>query len=133
MQAEAETIFQQLNFSLDNLPNDIALYQQDWHQGVIGIVAGRLKEKFHRPCIVFAKGSDDDSINAEQQEIKGSARSIPGLHIRDLLERIDSQHPNLILKFGGHAMAAGLSSPRVLRSKFHASKTLTPAFIFGPI
>lgn len=109
MQAEAETIFKQLNFSIDNLPNAIALYQQDWHQGVIGIVAGRLKEKFHRPCIVFAKGSDDDSITAEQQEIKGSARSIPGLHIRDLLEHIDSQNPNLILKFGGHAMAAGLS------------------------
>jgi single-stranded-DNA-specific exonuclease len=109
MQVEAEAIFQQLNFSLDNLPNAIALYQQDWHQGVIGIVAGRLKEKFHRPCIVFAKGSDDDSIPSENQEIKGSARSIPGLHIRDLLEHIDSQHPNLILKFGGHAMAAGLS------------------------
>lgn len=109
MQVEAETIFKQLNFSLDNLPNAIALYQQDWHQGVIGIVAGRLKEKFHRPCIVFAKGSDNDSVNIGQQEIKGSARSIPGLHIRDLLERIASQHPNLILKFGGHAMAAGLS------------------------
>ncbi|MBL4900682.1 MAG: single-stranded-DNA-specific exonuclease RecJ [Colwellia sp.] len=118
MQAEAETIFKQLNFSLDNLPNAIALYQQDWHQGVIGIVAGRLKEKFHRPCIVFAKGSDDNSINAEQQEIKGSARSIPGLHIRDLLERIDSQHPNLILKFGGHAMAAGLSIKQQDFTKF---------------
>jgi len=109
MQAEAETIFKQLDFSEDNLPNAIALYQQDWHQGVIGIVAGRLKEKYHRPCIVFAKGSSDDSVNVELQEIKGSARSIPGLHIRDLLERIDSQHPNLIIKFGGHAMAAGLS------------------------
>lgn len=109
MQAEAETIFKQLDFSSDNLPNAIALYQQDWHQGVIGIVAGRLKEKFHRPCIVFAKGSDVDLIDISQQEIKGSARSIPGLHIRDLLEHIDSQHPDLILKFGGHAMAAGLS------------------------
>lgn len=109
MQAEAETIFKQLAFSSDNLPNAIALYQQDWHQGVIGIVAGRLKEKFHRPCIVFAKGSDVDLIDISQQEIKGSARSIPGLHIRDLLEHIDSQHPDLILKFGGHAMAAGLS------------------------
>ncbi|MBL4765614.1 MAG: single-stranded-DNA-specific exonuclease RecJ [Colwellia sp.] len=118
MQAEAETIFQQLNFSLDNLPNAITLYQQDWHQGVIGIVAGRLKEKFHRPCIVFAQGSIDDSVNVEQQEIKGSARSIPGLHIRDLLERIDSQHPNLILKFGGHAMAAGLSIKQQHFEKF---------------
>ena len=117
MQAEAETIFQQLNFSFDNLPNAIALYQQDWHQGVIGIVAGRLKEKFHRPCIVFAKGSDD-SMNAEQQEIKGSARSIPGLHIRDLLEHIDSQNPDIILKFGGHAMAAGLSIKQQNFEKF---------------
>jgi len=116
MQSEAETIFKSLNFSAENLPSAIALYQQDWHQGVIGIVAGRLKEKFHRPCIVFANGSDESDIsdsteleNKSTLEIKGSARSIPGLHIRDLLEHISSQHPQLILKFGGHAMAAGLS------------------------
>ncbi|MEW6998445.1 single-stranded-DNA-specific exonuclease RecJ [Colwelliaceae bacterium BS250] len=101
MQSEAENVLKQLNLTKDNLPSAIALYQDDWHQGVIGIVAGRLKEKFHRPTIVFAAGDDG--------EIKGSARSIPGLHIRDMLENIDSQHPNLILKFGGHAMAAGLS------------------------
>ena len=118
MQIEAETIFKQLDFSAENLPNAIALYQQDWHQGVIGIVAGRLKEKFHRPCIVFAKGSEDDLVDITQQEIKGSARSIPGLHIRDLLEHIDSQHPNLILKFGGHAMAAGLSIKQQNFEKF---------------
>jgi len=118
MQVEAETIFKQLDFSAENLPNAIALYQQDWHQGVIGIVAGRLKEKFHRPCIVFAKGSDNDLVDSAQQEIKGSARSIPGLHIRDLLEHIDSQHPNLILKFGGHAMAAGLSIKQQNFEKF---------------
>jgi len=108
MQIEAERVLTSLNFNKDNLPNALALFQPDWHQGVIGIVAGRLKEKFHRPCIVFAKAkdtTDDTSIN----EIKGSARSIPGLHIRDLLEHIDSQNPGLILKFGGHAMAAGLS------------------------
>ena len=105
MQHEAEQVLKLLNFDEDNLPNAISLYQQDWHQGVIGIVAGRLKEKYHRPCIVFAKASDTDS----NSEIKGSARSISGLHIRDLLEHIDSQHPNLIIKFGGHAMAAGLS------------------------
>ncbi len=105
MQTEAESVLKSLSFNETNLPNAIALYQQDWHQGVIGIVAGRLKEKFHRPCVVFAKGSEDQ----KNTEIKGSARSIPGLHIRDLLEHIDSQHPNLILKFGGHAMAAGLS------------------------
>jgi len=105
VQLEAERVFKSLAFDDNNLPSAIALYQQDWHQGVIGIVAGRLKEKFHRPCIVFAKSSED----VQNTEIKGSARSIPGLHIRDLLEHIDSQHPNLILKFGGHAMAAGLS------------------------
>ncbi|WP_068547823.1 single-stranded-DNA-specific exonuclease RecJ [Thalassotalea crassostreae] len=101
MQSEAENVLKQLNVNQDNLPPAFALYHQDWHQGVIGIVAGRLKEKFHRPTIVFAAGDNG--------EIKGSARSIPGLHIRDLLENIDSQHPGLILKFGGHAMAAGLS------------------------
>ncbi|MDN3651871.1 single-stranded-DNA-specific exonuclease RecJ [Thalassotalea ponticola] len=101
MQVEAEQILQQLNFTKDSLPSALALYQDDWHQGVIGIVAGRIKEKYHRPTIVFAQG--DDGF------IKGSARSIVGLHIRDLLEHIDSQHPNLIVKFGGHAMAAGLT------------------------
>lgn len=105
MQSEAEKIMAVLNYESTHLPNAISLFQQDWHQGVIGIVAGRLKEKFHRPSIVFAS-VDVDVLNGE---IKGSARSIPGLHIRDLLEHIDSQYPGLILKFGGHAMAAGLS------------------------
>ncbi len=105
MQAEAEQVLKSVNFSESNLPSAIALYQEDWHQGVIGIVAGRLKEKFHRPTIVFAKGAQ----TPQGIEVKGSARSIPGLHIRDLLEHIDSQHPTLIKKFGGHAMAAGLS------------------------
>jgi single-stranded-DNA-specific exonuclease len=108
MQQEAERVLTSLNFDDDNLPNAISLFQADWHQGVIGIVAGRLKEKFHRPCIVFAKAKEEDN-DAENAEIKGSARSIPGLHIRDLLEHIDSQNPGLIIKFGGHAMAAGLS------------------------
>jgi single-stranded-DNA-specific exonuclease len=114
MQHEAETVLKQLNFTEENLPHAIALYQKDWHQGVIGIVAGRLKEKYHRPSIVFAKGSDDEAVT----EIKGSARSIPGLHIRDLLEHIDSQHPDLIIKFGGHAMAAGLSIEQAHFTKF---------------
>ncbi|TKB47415.1 single-stranded-DNA-specific exonuclease RecJ [Thalassotalea mangrovi] len=101
MQQEAEQVLQKLDFNQQSLPNGIALYQQDWHQGVIGIVAGRIKEKYHRPTVVFAAGSEG--------ELKGSARSIPGLHIRDLLEHLDSQNPGLIIKFGGHAMAAGLS------------------------
>ena len=114
MQIEAEQVLASLQFSEENLPHGISLFHADWHQGVIGIVAGRLKEKYHRPSIVFAKGSDenvDDTCN-DSNEIKGSARSIPGLHIRDLLEYIDSQHPGIIAKFGGHAMAAGLSIAR---------------------
>ena len=79
----------------------IAVYDPDWHQGVIGIVAARLKEKFHRPTIVFAQTNDS--------ELKGSARSIPGLHIRDVLDLIATRNPKMIKTFGGHAMAAGLS------------------------
>ncbi|RHW75141.1 single-stranded-DNA-specific exonuclease RecJ [Colwellia sp. RSH04] len=113
IQVEAERVMKSLNLESveqGSLPNAIALYQNDWHQGVIGIVAGRLKEKFHRPSIVFANASDDTAEqNDNKQVIKGSARSIPGLHIRDLLERIDTLYPELIDKFGGHAMAAGLS------------------------
>ncbi|WNC71493.1 single-stranded-DNA-specific exonuclease RecJ [Thalassotalea psychrophila] len=131
MQLEAENVLIKLNFCEDNLPSALALFQDDWHQGVIGIVAGRLKEKFHRPTVVFASGNDD--------EIKGSARSIPGLHIRDLLEHIDSQHPDLILKFGGHAMAAGLSINKSDFNKFqqllneYAQKWLSADMLQGKI
>ena len=104
IQLEAEHVMAKLNVSDTHLPNALALFHPEWHQGVIGIVAGRIKEKFHRLTIVFAAASDDNT-----DEIKGSARSIPGLHIRDLLEHIHSQEPGLIIKFGGHAMAAGLS------------------------
>ncbi|AOZ49086.1 single-stranded-DNA-specific exonuclease RecJ [Chromobacterium vaccinii] len=79
----------------------LTLYRDDWHQGVVGIVASRLKERFHRPVIVFAPG--------DEGEIKGSGRSIPGFHLRDALDLVYKRHPGLILKFGGHAMAAGLS------------------------
>ncbi|MDH2998127.1 single-stranded-DNA-specific exonuclease RecJ [Pasteurellaceae bacterium LFhippo2] len=81
----------------------IVLYQPDWHQGVIGILASRIKDQFHRPVIAFAQESEDSEY------LKGSARSISGIHMRDLLERIDTNHPELIVKFGGHAMAAGLT------------------------
>lgn len=94
----------------DQIPMGICLFDREWHQGVIGIVASRIKERFHRPVIAFAPGTND--------EIKGSARSIPGLHIRDTLALIATQHPHLIDKFGGHAMAAGLSLPRKLFAEF---------------
>ncbi len=83
------------------LPLALCLVDNSWHQGVIGILAGRLKEKYHRPVIAFSQVSDT--------ELKGSARSINGLNIRDVLASVDKDFPNLIIKFGGHAMAAGLS------------------------
>ncbi len=79
----------------------LCLYDPDWHQGVIGILASRIRERMHRPVIAFAQSG--------QGEIKGSARSVPGLHIRDVLDAVASRHPEILSKFGGHAMAAGLS------------------------
>lgn len=101
------------NIHLDEnatLPNGICLYDTHWHQGVIGILASRIKDKFHRPVIAFAK-EDDETI-------KGSARSISNIHIRDVLDTIATQHPGLITKFGGHAMAAGLSIPLIHFNEF---------------
>ncbi|MFZ7158438.1 single-stranded-DNA-specific exonuclease RecJ [Avibacterium gallinarum] len=101
MKLEALEICRKLTALTPPLPTGIVLYQADWHQGVLGILASRLKDQFHRPVIAFAQ--DQAGV------LKGSARSIEGLHIRDVLERLHSRHPEMILKFGGHAMAAGLS------------------------
>ncbi len=81
----------------------ITLFNTSWHQGVIGIVAGRLKEKFHRPSFTFALADDSGTL------VKGSGRSIAGFHLRDALDLISKREPGLIVKFGGHAMAAGLT------------------------
>jgi single-stranded-DNA-specific exonuclease len=78
----------------------ICLFDKSWHQGIVGIVAGKLKEDYHCPVVVFAQSGE---------ELKGSIRSIPSVHIKDLLDLVDRKNPDLILKFGGHAMAAGLS------------------------
>ncbi len=83
----------------------LSMFDADWHQGVIGILASRLKELHHRPVIAFARASD----SAEPAILKGSGRSISALHLRDALDLLSKQDPNLLLKFGGHAMAAGLS------------------------
>lgn len=111
MQQQAMKSLQHLEESIDqsDLPFGISLYNPEWHQGVIGILASRIKEKFNRPVVVFA--DDNETI------IKGSARSIKGLHIRDVLDAISTQHPGMIIKFGGHAMAAGLS---LVKSEFAA-------------
>jgi len=93
------------SLNTDNKENQfgICLMDKKWHQGVIGIVAGRLKERLHRPVVVFTADTDDT--------LKGSARSIPGVHVRDVLQAIVANNPGMIDKFGGHAMAAGLSLP----------------------
>jgi single-stranded-DNA-specific exonuclease len=102
MQQEALKIVDDLPLDgQQELPAALCLYQADWHQGVVGLLASRIKEKFHRPVAVFANGKEGI--------LKGSVRSIPGLHIRDALDAVATQNPGLITKFGGHAMAAGLS------------------------
>ncbi|MGF1699696.1 single-stranded-DNA-specific exonuclease RecJ [Photobacterium makurazakiensis] len=101
MKEEALAICERLKFNKQDMPYGLVLFQRDWHQGVIGILASRIKELYHRPVIAFA--------DAGKGEIKGSCRSIPGLHMRDVLDSIDTQNPGMILKFGGHAMAAGLT------------------------
>ncbi len=102
MKQEAMAFCERLEFSKDSeLPHGLVMFQRDWHQGVIGILASRIKEQYHRPVIAFADGGDG--------LIKGSCRSIPGLHMRDALDKIDTQNPGIIKKFGGHAMAAGLT------------------------
>lgn len=95
------------NLELDaaDIPAGLCLFDERWHQGVVGILASRIKEKYHRPVIAFA------SVEGGE-ELKGSARSIPGFHIRDALDAVATRNPGLVTKFGGHAMAAGLSLAR---------------------
>ncbi|PIP78794.1 MAG: single-stranded-DNA-specific exonuclease RecJ [Gammaproteobacteria bacterium CG22_combo_CG10-13_8_21_14_all_40_8] len=108
MQQEALAQVQELLSSLtsEETPEAFCLYNPQWHQGVVGLVASRIKEHFHRPVFAFAK---EDDNNPNCTKIKGSGRSVSGIHIRDALAWIDSQYPHIITKFGGHAMAAGLS------------------------
>ena len=101
MQLEALAMLEKLQLNETSQAVAYCLYEESWHQGVIGLLASRIKEKLHRPVIVFAPG--------EPGEIKGSARSITGVHIRDVLVNVAAKYPDLILRFGGHAMAAGLT------------------------
>ncbi len=101
MQLEALAMLEKLQLNETSQAAAYCLYEESWHQGVIGLLASRIKEKLHRPVIVFAPG--------EPGEIKGSARSITGVHIRDVLVNVAAKYPDLILRFGGHAMAAGLT------------------------
>ena len=104
MQAEALAQLDHVQLSESELPFGLSVYDASFHQGVVGIVASRIRERYHRPTIVFA--------DAGEGELKGSGRSIEGVHIRDILDRVAATRPGLIAKFGGHAMAAGLSLER---------------------
>ncbi|MDG1134340.1 MAG: single-stranded-DNA-specific exonuclease RecJ [Pseudomonadales bacterium] len=112
MVADAELIVSQ--FEVGEQATGLSVYHESFHQGVVGIVAGRLREKFHRPAIVFA-----DAGGLAPDELKGSARSIDGVNIRDVLDSIATRYPGLLIKFGGHAMAAGLSIKKVHLPRFH--------------
>jgi single-stranded-DNA-specific exonuclease len=110
MQEQAMEALKKFNVDQTKLPDGLCLFDEDWHQGVIGILASRIKDRYNRPVIAFATSTDT--------ELKGSARSIPGIHIRDVLATIATQHPTLIEKFGGHAMAAGLTIHRAALDTF---------------
>ena len=115
MQAEALKLLAARESDLAEPPLALAIYEPGWHQGVIGILASRIKDRVHRPVIAFA------DADAGGELLKGSARSIPGVHIRDVLANLDNRHPGLIDRFGGHAMAAGLSLPREHFAAFAAA------------
>ncbi|VYT73628.1 single-stranded-DNA-specific exonuclease RecJ [Metakosakonia massiliensis] len=131
MQAEALTLCEKLERSRDTLPGGLAMYHPEWHQGVVGILASRIKERFHRPVIAFAPAGDG--------MLKGSGRSIQGLHMRDALERLDTLHPGLMIKFGGHAMAAGLTLEEARFEEFQryfgelVTEWLDPSLLQGEI
>ena len=131
MQAEALTLCEKLERSRATLPGGLAMYHPEWHQGVVGILASRIKERFHRPVIAFAPAGDGT--------LKGSGRSIQGLHMRDALERLDTLHPGLMIKFGGHAMAAGLSLEEARFDEFQrrfgelVTEWLDPSLLQGEV
>ncbi len=110
---QREALAQLKDLPLEDMPFGLCLFEPDWHQGVIGILASRMKERYHRPTIAFADAGDG--------VLKGSARSVPGFHIRDALDAVAAKHPELISKFGGHAMAAGLSLPQANFAAFAAA------------
>ncbi|HFW6239462.1 TPA: single-stranded-DNA-specific exonuclease RecJ [Salmonella enterica subsp. enterica serovar Java] len=131
MQAEAFILCEKLERSSETLPGGLAMYHPEWHQGVVGILASRIKERFHRPVIAFAPAGDGT--------LKGSGRSIQGLHMRDALERLDTLYPDLMIKFGGHAMAAGLSLEEHKFEQFQqrfgelVTEWLDPALLQGEV
>ncbi|MDP5054559.1 MAG: single-stranded-DNA-specific exonuclease RecJ, partial [Congregibacter sp.] len=115
MEEEALAVLARLDLTQKELPPALVLHDPGWHQGVVGILASRIKDRFHRPVIAFAR--------SDSGELKGSGRGIPGMHLRDLLDYVATRHPGLIDKFGGHAMAAGLSLPEAHYDRFSEAFT----------
>ena len=113
MEEAALAALERLELRADDLPAALVLYDESWHQGVVGILASRLKERFHRPVIAFAQAGDG--------LLKGSGRGLRGLHLRDLLDRVATENPGLVTRFGGHAMAAGLSLERTQFEAFRSA------------
>jgi single-stranded-DNA-specific exonuclease len=125
MQVEALEIAASVRFGDDGDESlGLCLFDAGWHQGVVGLVAGRIKDRLHRPVIAFAR--------AEDGTLRGSARSISGVNIRDALDSVATRHPGLIDKFGGHAMAAGMSLPEEHLAKFRAAFATEIAARIGP-
>ncbi len=115
MTDDADTALSLLTIDGNEVPDVLCLFDANWHPGVVGLVASKLKERHHRPAVAFAPSEPGST------QLRGSARSIPGLHIRDALALIDSAHPGLIDRFGGHAMAAGLSLSLALLPRFQTA------------
>lgn len=131
MQEAAFAALDKLEDGTDEMPAGLCLHQPDWHEGIVGLVAGRVKERHNRPAVAFASTGDGN--------LKGSARSIPGVHIRDVLEHMTARQPSLIDRFGGHAMAAGLTLAPERLSEFktafadEVARWVTPTMLAGAI
>lgn len=126
MVAEAEDAIAALALDSDGVRATACLYREDWHPGVVGLVASKIKERLHRPTIAFAPSDPGSDL------LRGSARSIAGFHIRDALAAVDARHPGLIEKFGGHAMAAGLSLRLDALPRFQAAFEQCAAELLSP-
>ncbi len=128
---EAVELGRRLRIEEGSLPAGVALFDPAWHPGIVGLVASRIKERVHRPVVAFAPAGDG--------ELRGSARSVDGVHVRDVLEAIDVREPGLILRYGGHAMAAGLSLEEGRLARFatafadEVGRWLSPAQMRGVI
>ena len=128
MRQQAMEIAESLMDDSEEPPPAICVFDPDFHEGVVGIVASRIKDKFHRPCFVFAASN----APGKSHELKGSGRSIPGFHLRDALDLMVKNHPHLLLRFGGHAMAAGCTIEEEHLDLFEASFIEVAAQLLSP-